>query len=324
MAGMIVEGGGGEPPPFSETQARLREVIDDPAVTVEERNKAQLVYKAEMEAARRIWEAKAGEAFFDKYKRPPDSEAEALEGEELAGVPYEYEGVLSEGYLKNRRRCKRRRRALANRVEKAALSRLANIGWTEEARAASLLVRRLRATAPVAAAGPRNAVAGLPGVAGVPLASAPGPSSIRAPTPSPQSEGKYVNVDGWISIIQNGIPLRLGSAKVLCVFPDGQLGLKYGGRAYAFLKPWETTSAIGRPRFLTKDGKLCVSVGNCYIDLSTGRRYGNITLPSPKGGGTVKTEIDPYGIYMGSGCGFELPPDLPETPDESRRRYLRA
>jgi len=145
MAGMIVEGGGGEPPPFAETQARLRGTLDDPAATDADRGEAQLVYRAEMEAARRIWEAKAGQAYYTKYGRSADTEAEAREGEELAGVPAEYEGSLADGYLENRRACGRRRRELANRVEEAARGRLANTGWTDAAREVSLRVRRDKA-----------------------------------------------------------------------------------------------------------------------------------------------------------------------------------
>jgi hypothetical protein len=313
MAGMIVEGGGGEPPPFAETQARLREAVDDPAATDEERDQAQLVYRAEMEAARRIWEAKAGQAYFTKYGRSPDSQAEAREGERLAGVPYEYAGSLADGYLENRRRCKRRRRELANRIETEALVRLANVGWTDEARAASLLARRLRADARGATAGGgvRKILAGMPGTADSSSAS------IRAP--SPPTEGTIVNAGGWISIMMNGKLVRIGSTKVLCVLPDGQLGVKLGGKAYPVGKPAKLRMGMGIRGFVMMGGTCYLDVGKGYLDLATGQVRVKPDQTVTRGGGTIKIEIDRFGPFIGA--GVEIPPEL---PDISQRRYLQA
>ena len=197
MAGMIVEGGGGEPQPFAETQARLRAALEDPAATGEGRDEAHLVYRAEIEAARRIWEAKAGQAFYTRYGRSADTGEEALEGERLAGVPPEYAGALADGYLENRRGRKRRRRALANRVEEEARGRLANTGWTDEARAASLAVRRGTAAGKrLAAPGPAGKSGGTPGGSSIAPKRWPGvtpPPGIRAP--APEDEAKLGNPD---------------------------------------------------------------------------------------------------------------------------------
>jgi len=231
MAGMIVEGGGGEPPPFTETQARLREVVDDPAATDEERRQAQLVYRAEMEAARRIWEAKAGQAFYTKHGRSAETEAEAREGERLAGVPYEYEGSLADVYLENRRRCGRRRRELANRAEGEALRRLANVGWTDEARAASIAARRANAAARNTVVAKAGGAGGARGIFAPPHRGTPvDPAKHGYPMPPghkpPATDGTLVTTGDSVMMIVNGKPVRIGSAKVLSVGQNGNLLLK--------------------------------------------------------------------------------------------------
>ena len=303
----VEPGGGGEPPPFSETQARMREAVDDPAATEESKDEAMLVYRAEMEAARRIWEAKAGQAFYTKYGRSPDNESEAREGERLAGVPYEYEGSLAEGYLQNRRRCRRRRRELANRVGAEARARLANVGWTDEARAAALLARRLKAKERAEAGGGFGSV------------SSAGSYSASIRAPSPPTEGTIVNVGGWISVMMNGKLVRIGSTKVLCVLPDGQLGVKLGGKAYPIGRPPKWRTGVGAPRIVAIGGKYCLDVGKGYLDLETGQVRVKPAQTLPRGGGTVKIEIDRYNPF--SGPGVEIPPD---PPDISQRRYLQA
>lgn len=309
MAGMIVEGGGGGPPPFSETQARMREAVDDPAATEEAKDEAMLVYRAEMEAARRIWEAKAGQAFYTKHGRSPDNEAEAREGERLAGVPYEYEGSLADGYLENRRRCRRRRRELANRVETEALARLANVGWTDEARAAALLARRLKAKEGAAAGAGKGSVS----------VSSAGSSAASIRAPSPPTEGTIVNVGGWISVMMNGKLVRIGSTKVLCVLPDGQLGVKLGGKAYPIGKPSKWRTGVGGPRIVSIGGKYCLDVGKGYLDLETGQVRVKPERNVPRRGGAVKIVMDRTWPFTGG--GVDIPPD---PPDISQRRYLQA
>jgi hypothetical protein len=262
MAGMIVEGGGGEPPPFSQTQARLREAVDDPAATDEERNEAQLVYRAEMEAARRIWEAKAGQAYYTKYGRSADTEAQALEGEQLAGVPYEYAGSLADGYMENRRRCKRRRRELANRVETEALARLANVGWTDEARVASLVVRRANAAARSNETSENGPFMRMPeSVSGIrangryrteygkTVFVPDGTSSMP-----PAGEGEFVVTSDSVSAVLGGKLVRLGSPKVVSVGPHGTLCVTFRGRTYN----------LGDVRRLTRNGDYSNPNGGLY------------------------------------------------------------
>ncbi len=288
MAGMIVEGGGGEPPPFSQTQARLREAVDDPAATDEERNEAQLVYRAEMEAARRIWEAKAGQAFYTKYGRSADNEAEALEGEQLAGVPYEYAGSLADGYLENRRRCKRRRRELANRAEGEALRRLANVGWTDEARAASIAARRANAAARNAVVAKVGDAGGVRGIFAPPHRGTPiDPAKHGYPMPPghmpPATDGTLVKTGDSIMLIVNGKPVRIGSAKVLSLGPEGNL----------LLKTRAGSIDLGRPdkwgNFMGSKGRVggFVRVGNAvYV------RIGAV-LVSLEDGGVRKDPVPP-------------------------------
>jgi len=296
MAGMIVEGGGGEPPPFAETQARLREAVDDPAATDEERNEAQLVYRAEMEAARRIWEAKAGQAFFTKYGRSPDSQAEAREGERLAGVPYEYEGSLADGYLENRRRCRRRRRELANRVETAALERLANVGWTDEARAVSLMVRRMK-----------SAMRGK-------VVRPPSPPRNPGVSAAPPREGMVVPSKDGFAVMRNGVPVRLGSSKALVMLPDGRIAVKRNGRAYPVDDPM--TLIGGRSTVEDVGGRRVISlaVGD-MIDLETGEPKSlpdqlNATLVSRTSGLPVAVRMP----FLGK--GVPIPDETGSTVDE--------
>lgn len=303
MAGMIVEGGGGEPPPFSQTQARLREAVDDPAATDEERNEAQLVCRAEMEAARRIWEAKAGQAYYTKYGRSADTEAEALEGEQLAGVPYEYAGSLADGYMENRLRCKRRRRELANRIETEALARLANVGWTDEARAASLLVRRmksaLRGKVVRPPAPPRNpgGTTGRPGVSA-----------------APPSEDMLVRSKDGFAVMRNGVPVRLGSSKALVMLPDGRIAVKRNGLAYPVDDPLMLIG--GRSTVEDSDGRRIISLAiGDMIDLETGEPKKlpdqlNATLVSRTSGLPVVVRMP----FLGK--GVPIPDETGSTVDE--------
>ena len=210
----------------------------------------------------------------------------------------------------------------ANRLRRSGGGALANTGWTDEARAAALLARRAKADARgVGAAPPRIWVAGTPGQDGPPVRGVTGfagDAAIRAP--SPPGEGTIISAGGWISVMVNGRPVRIGSAKVLCVLPDGQLGFKRGGRAYPIGRPAEWWTGIGGARILTSwDGKCMLDVGKGYLDLSTGQVKVKPGQDGVKSGGTVKIEIDRYSPFTGP--GVEIPP---ESPDESQRRYLRA
>lgn len=304
MAGMIVEGGGGEPPPFAETQARLRETVDDPAATDEERNEAQLVYRAEMEAARRIWEAKAGQAYYTQYGRSADTEAEALEGERLAGVPYEYAGSLADGYLENRRRCKRRRRELANRVETEALERLANVGLTDEARAASLMVRRMKSAMRGKVVRPPEPPRDPGGMAGRPGVSA-----------APASEGMVVPSKDGFAVMRNGVPVRLGSNKALVMLPDGRIAVKRNGFAYPVDDPMMLIG--GRSTVEDRDGRRLISLAiGDMIDLETGEPKKlpdqlNATLFSRTSGLPVSVRMP----FLGK--GVPIPDETGSTVDEN-------
>ncbi len=296
MAGMIVEGGGGEPPPFAETQARLNRTYDDPDSTDVDRGEAQLVYKAEMEAARRIWEAKAGQAFFTKYGRSPDSQAEAREGERLAGVPYEYEGSLADGYLENRRRCRRRRRELANRVETEALVRLANVGWTDEARAVSLMVRRMK-----------SAMRGK-------VVRPPSPPRDPGVSAAPPREGMVVPSKDGFAVMRNGVPVRLGSSKALVMLPDGRIAVKRNGFAYPVDDPMMLIG--GRSTVEDSNGRRIISLAiGDMIDLETGEMKKlpdqlNATLVSRTSGLPVAVRMP----FLGK--GVPIPDETGSTVDE--------
>ena len=118
--------------------------------------------------------------------------------------------------------------------------------------------------------------------------------------------------------MMNGKLIRIGNTKVLCVLPDGQLGVKLGGKAYPIGKPSKWRTGIGGPGFVMMGGKYYLDVGKGYLDLATGQVRVKPAQTVPRGGGTVKIEIGRY--YPFSGGGVEIPPD---PPDISQRRYLR-
>ena len=205
--------------------------------------------------------------------------------------------------------------ALRNRVMETACERLANTGWTDEAREAALAVRRAKADARADDEAPsRIWVAGTPGQDGPPVF---GGGSIRAP--DAPGEGTVVNQGGWIMVMMNGKMVRLGSTKVLCVLPDGQLGVKLGGKAYPIGDPSKWRTGSGRPPFMMIGGKCFLDIGKGYLDLSTGRLKAKPSPPVPKGGGKVRTRAERNFPFPGG--GVDIPPD---PPDESQRRYLRA
>jgi hypothetical protein len=204
--------------------------------------------------------------------------------------------------------------ATANRSSGSRVCALANVGWTDEARAAALIARRNKASERAESAG---GVRGKGSGSGTGASAGSSSASIRAP--SPPSEGTIVNVGGWISIMMNGKLVRIGSTKVLCVLPDGQLGVKLGGKAYPIGKPSKWRTGMGGSRFVMMGGKYYLDVGKGYLDLATGQVRVKPAQTIPRGGGTVKIEIDRYNPF--SGTGVEIPPD---PPDISQRRYLQA
>jgi len=199
----------------------------------------------------------------------------------------------------------------ANRSLSGRVRTLANVGWTDEARAAALIARRNKASERAESLG------GVLGKGSGSGASA-GSSSTSIRAPSPPSEGTIINVGGWISIMMNGKPVRIGSTKVLCVLPDGQLGVKLGGKAYPIGKPSKWRMGMGGPQFVMMGGKYYLDVGKGYLDLATGQVRVKPAQTVPRGGGTVKIEIDRYNPF--SGPGVEIPPEL---PDVSQRRYIQ-
>ena len=201
----------------------------------------------------------------------------------------------------------------ANRCSCPCDGTLANVGWTDEARAAALIARRNKASERAESAG---GVLGKGSGSGAGTSAGSSSTSIRAP--SPPSEGTIVNVGGWISIMMNGKLVRIGSTKVLCVLPDGQLGVKLGGKAYPIGKPSKWRMGMGGPKFVMMGGKYYLDVGKGYLDLATGQVRVKPAQTIPRGGGTVKIEIDCYNPF--SGPGVEIPPD---PPDVSQRRYIQ-
>ena len=204
---------------------------------------------------------------------------------------------------------------LVNRVEQEVCGRLANVGWTDEARASALAVRRMKAEDRVKAAG------GIP-ASGAEVGATSGvngssSTSIRAP--SPPTEGTLVNVGGGISVMMNGKLVRIGSAKVLCVLPDGQLGVKLNGKAYPIGTPEKWRLGFGGPKIVKVNGKFMLDVGKGYLDLDTGQVK---TKPAPsdsKGSGKTKVTVitrNPFAVD-----GVDIPP---APPDNAQRRYIQA
>lgn len=119
--------------------------------------------------------------------------------------------------------------------------------------------------------------------------------------------------------MRNGKPVRIGSTKVLCVLPDGQIGVKLGGKAYPIGKPSEWRLGTGGFRFVVMGGKHYLDVGKGYLSLETGKVQVKPVQTVTRGDGTVSIEIDRYNPFTGG--GVEIPPD---PPDISQRRYLQA
>ena len=192
--------------------------------------------------------------------------------------------------------------ASALRNSRVLRQALANVGWTDEARAAALLARRLKAKERA------EAVAGT----GSGSASPAGSSAASFRAPSPPAEGGIVNTGGWISVMMNGKLVRIGSTKVLCVLPDGQLGVKSGGKAYPIGKPSQWRSGMGGAGIVVMGGKYWLDVGKGYLDLETGQVKAKPAQTVQRDGGVTKIALSRYFPYSG---GVEIP------PDESQRRY---
>jgi len=203
----------------------------------------------------------------------------------------------------------------ANRSPVPCGGALTNVGWTDEARAAALAVRRAKASG--AASAPDG------GIRANGRYKTENGKTVFVPDPppllSPPREGTIINVGGWISIMRNGKPVRIGSTKVLCVLPDGQLGVKLGGKAYPIGKPSEWRHGTGGTRFVMMGGKHYLDVGKGYLDLATGKVQVKPAQTVTRDGGTVKIEINRNNLFMGP--GVEIPPDPPEI---SQRRDLQA
>ena len=200
-----------------------------------------------------------------------------------------------------------RRGDLENRVHDEAVGRLAN-RWSDAARQASILARQAKASARAADPASRPVAAGEVKASGSPAGF--------APDRSPPQEGTVINAGGHISIMRGGTFVRIGSTKVLCVFPDGSLGVKVGGLAYPIGKRMDRGLGVDG-LFLVKgaDGKIYVDCGKALMSLDDGkmRVKKNYTPPA---GRIVLHHPDPFGQG-----GVPIPPD---PPDISRRRDIQV
>ncbi len=143
-----------------------------------------------------------------------------------AGIdPEHYEFLKETGYfdgssVKNRRA---HYEGLCNRVEAGASELLRNIGWTDEARIASLLARRVGASEspiPCSPGGPSSK--GVLPPDGTPPITRP----YVSPPPSgmpPAGEGTYIKAGGKVWQIRGGKKVLIGSDKVVSFSPNGGL-----------------------------------------------------------------------------------------------------
>ena len=176
----------------------------------------------------------------------------------------------------------RRRRELVNRVECEALRRLTNVGWTDEARAASLAVRRANAAA---RGGPltRMPVSGIR--ANGRYRTENGKTVFIPDRPSsmpPAGEGEFVVTAEGVSSVLGGKLVRLGSPKVVSVGPHGTLCVTFRGRTYN----------LGDLRKMVRNGNFNNPNGGLY-------RIGKV-MYARIGGGWVSLETGEYLIEQGT------------------------
>ena len=164
----------------------------------------------------------------------------------------------------------RRRRSLENRVEGEALRRMANVGWTDAARAASLAVRRANAAAK--GGGARGALFPPPAVK---PAGQPGPGQTPPPGHMPPArDGTVVKIGDSIMSIVNGKPVRIGSTKVLSVGPNGNLLLTTRGGTIDLGRPDKNGNFTMPDRrivgFVRFGGVVHARIGGLLISLEDG------------------------------------------------------
>jgi len=264
------EGPDAEPPSFDDLTAVFNADLEG-CKTPEDRLAALNEYRASLEAGRMMWDNASVSAFEALNGRKPESMSDWRVAEKLAGVPKPFlkgragAGADSGGGATENRRYLRLAR-LSNRVDAAAGCLLANIGWTDEARAAALAVRRAKAQTRVVTPPPvqRGGTVGT-----VPKRDTSGttPPSIRAP--SPPHEGMVVPSKDGFALMRNGVPVRLGSSKALVMLPDGRIAVKRNGRAYPVDDPM--TLVGGRSTVEDVDGRRVISLAiGDMIDLETG------------------------------------------------------
>lgn len=256
---------GAEPPDYADLTAWVEESLSQ-AQTPQDRAAVLAEYRASLEATRRIWEKAAAEAFKAANGYVPRNYAERRMAEGLAGVPKMFRaanaGISADGvdrsmFAQENRAREDRKAALRNRVGAA----LANIGWTDEARAAALAVRRMKSAL-------REKVRKPPVPPRVPGGGG-GTAGRTGISAAPASEGMVVPSKDGFAVMRNGVPVRLGSSKALVMLPDGRVAVKRNGRAYPVDDPM--TLIGGRSTVEESEGKRIISlaVGD-MIDLETG------------------------------------------------------
>jgi len=150
---------------------------------------------------------------------------------------------------------------LANRV-------LANIGWTDEARAASIKARQAQAK-PGGAVKPRGGVIG-----GIRANGTYGQNSKGETVFAPDRRGEgqpYVDREGDVWVTAYGKPARIGSGGVVKIQPDGTLAAVIGGKSYPVPIDRVRLLQMSQNPYREKPGML-IPVGDGFVaSLDTGK-----------------------------------------------------
>jgi len=293
------EGPDAEPPSFDDLTAVFNFDLEN-CKTPQDRLDALNEYRASLAAGQMMWDNAAISAFTSLNGHAPATLHDRRAAYKLAGVPKSFtphfiSAPPAVAPAANRRA--RRLAVLSNRAGFAADRMLANIGWTDSARAAALAVRRghavlrsgvVLAPAQVPVPAPASAPFQVPAPVSGPVAPVAAP--VAAPvdpgrvwvagTPGENSpprvsagtppEGTVVRSGGGVSVVLNGQVTRIGSSKLLSVLPDGTLGVTLAGGKFISLGDASTWSMDGSNIFRAPDGKFMLDCGKGWLDLETG------------------------------------------------------
>ena len=141
-----------EPPSFDDLTAVLNSDLEN-CNTSEARFAALSEYRASLAAGQMLWDRAADSAFEALNGHAPATDYERRAAYKLAGTPKAFLPDFDRGAAPVQNRRADRFDALCNRVDRAASRLLDNVGWTDAARGASLLVRQAMAAARRASGG---------------------------------------------------------------------------------------------------------------------------------------------------------------------------